>query len=288
MQAGLDGNKKVVGWTQHVAGPAIVARFAPEGLLKNGVDPDIKEGVTTRPYAFPVTELRFMRQEAPGVMTAWWRGVGATRGMFVVETFMDELAVEAGQDPVAFRRAHITDPRALHVLDEVVRRSGWGGALPAGTGRGFAIQHSWETYLAAVIEARVEPSGEVRLLRAMVSNVPSTHAGLGLGARIFVQACIGCHTLGGAGRQNPIAALTGAHSVRDPAGSNLTQVMLNGSHIVTADGEAIMPGFSAGYTNEELAATADYVLEHFGGRTEVSRRHRWTKLGERRSGVPRA
>ena len=166
MQAGLDADKKVVGWAQHVAGPAIVARFAPEGLLKNGVDPDIKEGVTTLPYAFDVTELRFMRQETPGVVTAWWRGVGATRGMFVVETFMDELAAEAGQDPVAFRRRHITDPRALHVLDEVARRSGWGSPVPAGTGRGVAIQHSWETYLAAVIEAQVEPSGEVRLLRA--------------------------------------------------------------------------------------------------------------------------
>ena len=99
----------------------------------------------------------------------------------------------------------------------------------------------------------------------LVANVPSAHAGSGLGARIFVQACVGCHTIGGAGRQNAIAALTGAHSVRDPAGSNLTQVMLNGSHIVNADGEAIMPGFGGGYTDAELAATADYVLGHFGG-----------------------
>lgn len=165
MSAGLDANNRIVGWAQHVAGPAVVARFAPEGLLKNGVDPDVKEGVTTLPYDFPVTELRFMRHEIPGVITAWWRGVGATRGMFVVETFMDELAQQAGQDPVAFRRAHIKDPRARAVLDLAAERSDWGSPLPPGVGRGIAIQHSWETYLAAVVEVQVTPQGEIQLRR---------------------------------------------------------------------------------------------------------------------------
>lgn len=165
MSAGLDADGKIVGWSQHVAGPAIVARFAPVGMLPNGVDPDIKEGICTPPYHLPATELRFMRQEAAGVVTAWWRGVGATRGIFVFESFMDELAHEAGQDPVAFRRAHMTDERARAVLDLAALRSDWGSPLAAGIGRGIAVQHSWETYLAAVIEVEVKPGGEVLLRR---------------------------------------------------------------------------------------------------------------------------
>ena len=102
---------------------------------------------------------------------------------------------------------------------------------------------------------------------AIVDHVPSSQADHDLGGRLFAQACVGCHLLNGAGRQKNIAALAGAHSVGDPAGLNLTQVMLGGSHIETNDGEAIMPGFAGGYSDHEFAALSNYVIAHFGGRT---------------------
>ena len=105
-----------------------------------------------------------------------------------------------------------------------------------------------------------------------VDHVPSPQVGSGgtpdgLGARVFAQACTGCHMLSGAGRQNDLASLAGAHSTGDPAGANLTQVILGGSHLVNGEGEAFMPGFSGGYSDAEIAALSNYVIGHFGGRT---------------------
>jgi isoquinoline 1-oxidoreductase subunit beta len=73
-----------------------------------------------------------------------------THNNFVVESFVDELAVAAKQDPVAYRRALLgKSPRAMVVLDRASEASGWGKPLPAGHGRGVAVQFSgWETFVA--------------------------------------------------------------------------------------------------------------------------------------------
>jgi mono/diheme cytochrome c family protein len=86
-----------------------------------------------------------------------------------------------------------------------------------------------------------------------------------LGARLFAQACAGCHLPSGDGRQSAWAALGGAHSAADPAATNLLQVLVHGSDIQTSQGRMFMHGFTRAYTDPEVAAIANYVAGQFGG-----------------------
>jgi isoquinoline 1-oxidoreductase subunit beta len=70
--------------------------------------------------------------------------------VFAVESFIDELAAAAGQDPVHYRRAILREPRLRAVLDLAADRAGWGTPLPAGSGRGVSIQYAFGSYLAQV------------------------------------------------------------------------------------------------------------------------------------------
>jgi mono/diheme cytochrome c family protein len=88
-----------------------------------------------------------------------------------------------------------------------------------------------------------------------------------LGRRIFEGACASCHGWDGQGMQVPHAALRNLKSVNDPAGTNLVQVVLRGSHLTTPTGRVSMPAFAAAYTDAEIAAVANYVLGHFGNKT---------------------
>jgi isoquinoline 1-oxidoreductase beta subunit len=102
--------------------------------------------------------------------TSWWRGVGPTHNLFVVESFIDELAAAAKQDPVAFRRNMLQkNPRALAVLNLAAEKSSWGGRLPAGNGRGISVQFAFGSYLSCVLEVEVPHSGEIILHRAVVA-----------------------------------------------------------------------------------------------------------------------
>jgi mono/diheme cytochrome c family protein len=87
-----------------------------------------------------------------------------------------------------------------------------------------------------------------------------------LGSRLFVQACAGCHLPDGNGRQSPWAALRGSHTAGDPEGTNLVQVLTQGTQIDTSQGLMFMHPFTGGYTDDELAALANYTSGQFGFR----------------------
>jgi mono/diheme cytochrome c family protein len=87
-----------------------------------------------------------------------------------------------------------------------------------------------------------------------------------LGAHLFVEACAGCHLTNGLGRQSAWAALRGAHSTGDPNATNLLQVLTHGSQIQTSEGLMFMHAFTGAYTDEELAALANYTCTQFGRR----------------------
>jgi mono/diheme cytochrome c family protein len=89
----------------------------------------------------------------------------------------------------------------------------------------------------------------------------------GLGARIFEGACASCHQWNGQGQQTPYAALAGSQAVNDPNGTNLVQVLLAGADLRAVHRSAFMPGFAKAYTDQELAAVANYVIGHFGAKT---------------------
>jgi len=166
MAAGLDARGKPVAWSHRVVGPAILARYLPPAF-KNGIDTDGVDGAVFLTYDIPAIQVEFVRHEEPVLNTTFWRGVGPTHNIFVMESFMDELAAAAKADPVEYRRALLSKvPRARAVLDLAAKAAGWGRPLPAGHGRGVALLYSsWGSYLAEVAEVEVSKAGEVRVHR---------------------------------------------------------------------------------------------------------------------------
>jgi isoquinoline 1-oxidoreductase subunit beta len=166
ISAGLDANGKPVAWQHRIVGSSILARFAPPAF-KDGLDPDAVEVAADLPYDLPNQLVDYVRQEPRAVPTAFWRGVGPTRGTFVVESFIDELAAQAKIDPVKYRRDLLgKSPRARNVLDVATQAAGWGSALPKGQGRGVSVMHAFGSFFAMVVDATVD-KGEVTVNRVV-------------------------------------------------------------------------------------------------------------------------
>jgi isoquinoline 1-oxidoreductase beta subunit len=83
-----------------------------------------------------------------------------------VESFIDELAAAANKDPIEYRKALLDkSPRAKAVLELAAEKSGWGGTLPKGSGRGVSVQTTFGSYMAQVAEVDVSKQGDVRVKR---------------------------------------------------------------------------------------------------------------------------
>ena len=165
ISAGLDEKGRPVAWKNHFAGSSVIARWAPP-FFKNGLDGDSTEGAIDLVYDFPNLHVAYSHVEPKGITTGFWRSVGPSHNVFVVESFVDELAAAAKQDPVAYRRALLDkSPRAKAVLDLAAEKSGWGQPLPKGVGRGVSLQFVFGSYLAQVAEVEVAKDGSVRVRR---------------------------------------------------------------------------------------------------------------------------
>src|SRR6266480_1383089 len=159
LSAGLDAVGEPVAWTHRIAGSSIAARYIPY-WFKDGLDLDAVEAAAEPPYALPNIHVDYVRVEPPGVRTAFWRGVGPTHNVFVVESFMDELAHAAKQDPVAYRKGLLGhNPRALAVLSLAAEKAGWESPLPTRHGRGISVQFAFGSYLSQVAEVEVAADG---------------------------------------------------------------------------------------------------------------------------------
>jgi isoquinoline 1-oxidoreductase beta subunit len=167
ISAGLDADGKVVAWKHRIVGSSIVARFAPDAF-KDGLDFDAVDGAIELPYDIANFHVDYVREEPPGIPTAFWRGVGPTRNTYVVESFIDELAAAAKKDPLEFRR-QLTEksPRARHVLERAAAMSGWDTPLGPRKGRGISLMFAFNTYLAEVAEVSVADDGEVHVDRVV-------------------------------------------------------------------------------------------------------------------------
>jgi len=165
LTAGLDQDGKPIAWNHRFAGSSVVARWLPPGF-KDGLDPDSTEGATDLVYDLPNFHVEFVRVEPPGIPTAFWRSVGPSHNVFVIESFIDELAAAAKQDAVAYRRALLDKtPRAKAVLDLVAEKAGWGQPLPKGRGRGVSLQNAFGSLMAHVAEVEIAKDGTVRVHR---------------------------------------------------------------------------------------------------------------------------
>jgi isoquinoline 1-oxidoreductase subunit beta len=166
MTAGLDANGTPIAWHHRITGSSVFARWLPP-TFKNGFDPDTIEGAEP-PYELPNMLLDYVRHEPPGLTTGNWRGVGPTHNIFVVESFIDELAAAAKKDPVEYRRGLLgKSPRVLGALNLAAEKAGWGQPLAPGLGRGVSVQLAMGTYLSQIAEVEVSKDGEVSVRRVV-------------------------------------------------------------------------------------------------------------------------
>jgi nicotinate dehydrogenase subunit B len=125
-------------------------------------------------YDFPRHRTTHHLIKDQPVRTSALRTLGAYANVFAIESFMDELAAVAGADPIAFRLAHIRDPRARAVIEAVAKAAGWKpgekGTGTRGRGFGFAKYKTTATYNAVIVEVEIDrASGMVKVPRAWTS-----------------------------------------------------------------------------------------------------------------------
>jgi isoquinoline 1-oxidoreductase subunit beta len=167
LSAGLDEEGMPIAWSHRIVGSSIMARFFPPAF-KDGIDPDAVDGAVDMPYAIANKRVEYVREEPPGIPTAFWRGVGPTHNVYVIESFIDELAAIAKKDPVDYRRAMLgNNPRALHVLNRAAEIAGWGKPLADRRGRGVCVHNTFGSFMSQVAEVTVSESGEVHVDRVV-------------------------------------------------------------------------------------------------------------------------
>ena len=142
------------------------------GLPLTPPDRTITEGAADQPYTIDNIRVRGYAADV-AIPVGYWRAVGNSQNAFFWESFIDELAHAAGDDPVEFRLAHIRPEHgpSADVIERVAEIASWGGEKPANVGRGVAFTHSFGTPVAEVVEV-VEEDGLIRLARCWIAADP--------------------------------------------------------------------------------------------------------------------
>jgi len=163
LRAALDPSGKPTAWFTRAVGAGLLRQ---RGAVAAGqVDGTSMAGLRDLPYDIPNVRIEWVDKDV-GVPVGFWRSVGSSQNAFIVETFVDELAHLAGQDPYEYRRALLGKfPRHKAVLELAATRASWGAPLPAGQGRGIAVCFSYASYSAHVAEVSVADDGTVRVHR---------------------------------------------------------------------------------------------------------------------------
>lgn len=149
------------------------AHLAAPVPLPQPTDPPLAAGGGTTRNAVPIYDVGprrvagHRRVDSP-FRTSAMRALGAYLNVFAIESFMDELALAARADPVEFRLAHLTDPRAAHVVAEAARLSGWSEPLTGDVGRGLGFARYKDKGAYCAVVAEVEVTSDVRVRRLTV------------------------------------------------------------------------------------------------------------------------
>jgi len=168
-RAALDGQGRLTAWSNRVAAQSVghdsLKRLLPQAA-SNLPDKNQIEGAFDIPYDIAHITVRQVRPETP-VPVGSWRSVGHSYNAFFTESFVDELAHAAGQDPVAYRDKLLgAHPRHRAVLALAASKAAWGTPLPAGRARGVALHESFGSICAEVAEVSIE-GGQVRVHRVV-------------------------------------------------------------------------------------------------------------------------
>jgi isoquinoline 1-oxidoreductase beta subunit len=147
--AGLNSSGGVVGWRYTNCSPSILAqRGYPVGASG---DSQATEGSTALPYNFGAFSTQWISHPSP-IPVGFWRSVGMSINAFVVESFIDELAALAGQDPYAFRLSLLTNPSWTAVLEAAATLSNYAAGPAPGHGLGMAITTYANSIVATVVD----------------------------------------------------------------------------------------------------------------------------------------
>lgn len=163
-RAGLDANNFITGWTYRNVSPSILGQRG--ATLGATGDSQGYEGSEALPYNFGARLVEWVSHPA-SIPVGFWRSVGASINTFAVESMVDELAFAAGQDPFQFRRARLTSPRWIAVLEAAAAASGWGSASPRGRACGIAVGTAFNSVVAQVVEV-AQGSGGPQVTRVWV------------------------------------------------------------------------------------------------------------------------
>ena len=164
LQAGLDASGNVAGWHHRAVCDHVMAFMDPVRYKQvNGRDPIALLGTEVPAYELPDRTIEGVLQTT-GMRTNPLRGIGFTANSFATEVFVDELAVKAGVDPVAFRlRLLKNSPRARHVIEETAKMADWQRKRP-GRGLGVAYVSYSGTQIAGIAEISVDKqSGAIKV-----------------------------------------------------------------------------------------------------------------------------
>lgn len=150
VRAGLDASGNVTAWAFRNVSPSILGQRGYIG--PNDVDSQAIEGADGLAYAFATRRLDWVPHPA-AVPVGFWRSVGNSINAFAAESAIDELALAAGVDPLAYRRRLLaSDTRSLAVLNAAAALAGWDTAPPAGHARGIAFWASFGSVVCQVAE----------------------------------------------------------------------------------------------------------------------------------------
>lgn len=174
LKAGLDREGKLVAWWNASAGQAILPQVLQRmvGLPWPFRDKTASEGAFDQSYECPNVRVGHEIVDLP-VPVGFWRSVGHSHHAFFTESFLDEAAAAAGQDPVDFRLALLQQhPRHRAVLERAAALAGWRTPLaPAPDGakkaRGVALHESFGSIVAQVVEASVGADKKIRVHRVV-------------------------------------------------------------------------------------------------------------------------
>jgi len=177
MTAGLDNDGNVTAFAMRISGQSILAGVAPQAI-QNGKDPVVFQGLnppgpeSSLGYAFPAVMIDHAMRN-PHVPPGFWRGVNLNHNAIYMECFIDEIAHETKQDPLALRRKLLANaPKYLAVLNAVADKAGYGTPAPAGVYRGLAVTHGFGSYVAACAEISMSADGALKIHRIVAATDP--------------------------------------------------------------------------------------------------------------------
>jgi len=178
LTGGLDASGNLTGLHMRLSGQSILAAVRPEVVqAQKGRDPLSFQGVFesgehSLTYSVPNLLVDHAMRNTH-VPPGFWRGVNINQNAVFIESFMDELAEAAGQDPLEFRRKLLgNSPRALGVLNAVAEKIGWSKPAPKGVYRGLAQMKAFDSFVAAACEISVKDGNKVKVHRIVAATDP--------------------------------------------------------------------------------------------------------------------